>query len=126
MTKHFNKKFTETKRRYLRSHQTSAEKILWLYIRKKQIQDERFLRQFGVDKYIIDFYCPRLKLGIELDGPEHYESLERIKYDEDRTNYLENFGIKIIRFKDEEVLINNESVLERISEEVTKLKTSTP
>ena len=122
MTRHFNKKFVETKRRYLRSHQTAAEQTLWLYIRKRQMQNERFLRQFSIDKYIIDFYCPRLKLGIELDGPEHYESMERIKYDADRTNHLEMYGIMIIRFKDEEVLTNNDFVLTRISEEVTKRK----
>ena len=122
MSKHFNNKFTETKRRYLRSHQTPAEKTLWHYLRRKQIQGERFLRQFSVDKYVLDFYCPRLKLGIEVDGPDHYESLERMKYDKDRTNHINKFGIKIIRFKDEEVLTNNESVLERIDSEVTKLK----
>ena len=122
MAKHFNKKFTEAKRRFLRTHQTPAEKTLWHYLRRKQVQDERFLRQFSVDKYVIDFYCPRLKLGIELDGAEHYGSHDRVKYDKNRTKYLEKFGIKIIRFKDEEVLANNESVLERINDEVETRK----
>ena len=62
MTKHFNKKQIQKRRRLLRSNMTFSEKIVWMYLRKRQMK-ERFLRQYSVDSYIIDFYCPKLKIN---------------------------------------------------------------
>lgn len=70
MTKHYNKKSEQPKRRTLRKEMTFCEKIMWRHLRRKQL-GVRFLRQYSVDHYIIDFYCPELKLAIELDGSVH-------------------------------------------------------
>ena len=62
-----NPKNTKTLRQELRASATPAEKLLWQYIKEKQIDNYRFRRQHGVGPYILDFYCPSLRLGIELD-----------------------------------------------------------
>jgi very-short-patch-repair endonuclease len=68
MTQLFNKHTEKEKRRILRKDTTASEKIVWTYLRRKQILSERFLRQFSVEYYVLDFYCPRLRLAIEIDG----------------------------------------------------------
>jgi len=72
MTKHFNKKSEKEKRRLRRKNMPHCEKLLWMYLRKKQFV-YRFLRQYFVDQYAIDFYSPKLKLAIESDGNVHDE-----------------------------------------------------
>lgn len=78
MTRLFNKKSEKEKRRYLRNNQTFSEKLVWLNLRKKQVYGEKFLRQFSINKFVVDFYCPRLRLVIEIDGDSHFESKEAI------------------------------------------------
>jgi very-short-patch-repair endonuclease len=68
MTNIFNRTDEKDKRRKLRNNMTNAEKLLWERIRRRQIRNKRFLRQFSVGKYVIDFYCPEIKLAIEVDG----------------------------------------------------------
>jgi very-short-patch-repair endonuclease len=104
MTRHYNKKSQQEKRRYLRKNMTYCEKIVWLHLRKKQL-GYRFLRQYSVDHFVIDFYCPELKLAIELDGDVHDEP-DQIEYDKTRQKYLKAFGIKFIRIKNDEFLGN--------------------
>ena len=122
MTKHFNRKEIKPARRSLRRNAPKTEKLIWLYIRKKQICGERFLRQFSVDHYVIDFYCPRLRLAVEADGPYHFSSIETIKYDEKRQKHLEGFGISFLRFKNEEIYQDLGSVIARIEERVKELQ----
>jgi len=122
MTKHFNKKEIKHVRRSLRRNSPKAEKLIWLYIRKKQICGERFLRQYSVDHFVIDFYCPHLKLAVEADGPSHFSSIEAIKYDEKRQKYLESFGITFLRFTNEEIYQDLESVIDRIEDRVKELQ----
>ena len=117
MTKSFNKSSYKDSRKYLRNHPTFTEKLLWLHLRNKQLCGFKFRRQYSVDKYILDFYCPELKLAIEVDGITH-ESKEQEKYDRARQNYIEKFGIKFIRITDEEVLSNLDEVLEKIEQRV--------
>lgn len=76
MTKHFNKLKLKPVRRSLHRNANSAEQLVWPYIRRKQILGERFLRQFSVDYYIMDFYCPKLRLAIEIDGAPHFNNDE--------------------------------------------------
>jgi very-short-patch-repair endonuclease len=102
MTRHYNKKSEQEKRRVLRSKMTYCEKIVWLHLRKKQL-GYRFLRQYSVDHFVIDFCCPELKLAVELDGNIHEVSEQKV-YDKARQKYLEKFGIKFIRIKNEEFL----------------------
>lgn len=115
MTQLFNKKSEEVKRRLLRNNATLAEKNLWQVLRKKQIHDVRFLRQFSVNFYVLDFYSPELLLAIEVDGPTH-DSKEAKEYDEKRTNYLSSLRIKVIRFANEQVLGNINKVEKEILE----------
>jgi len=83
-----------TKARYLRKEETEAEKILWEEIRNNKL-GVKFRRQHPIDKFIIDFYAPKIKLAIELDGEIHKENKE---YDKMRTEYLNSKNIKVLRF----------------------------
>lgn len=123
MTKFFNKKSEQEKRRYLRNNQTFSEKIVWMNLRRKQICGERFLRQFSVGKFVVDFYSPHLKLGIEIDGDSHFVSDDVIEYDKQRQKFLESLGMKIIRFTNKEVNQNIDKVVSVIEETVKDCKT---
>ena len=122
MTKLYNKKSEKEKRRFLRNHQTVAENLVWIYLRKKQISSERFLRQYGIKYYVLDFYCPSLKLAVEIDGDSHFESNESIDYDKERENFLKSLGISIIRFTNQEVIENLEKVINKIIGKVKELQ----
>lgn len=119
MTEHFNKKEMQKRRRQLRANMTYCEKLVWLYLRKRQMK-ERFLRQYSVDNYVVDFYCPKLKLAIEVDGDIH-DLQDQKKYDKDRQEYLENFGIQFVRVKNVKLLSNPDKEFQRIENEIQKL-----
>ena len=85
------------RRRELRKNMTDAERLLWERVRNNQIEGERFFRQYSVGPYIIDFYCPKLRLVIELDGGQHSEEDSK-EYDEGRTRYLNGQGMEVLRF----------------------------
>ena len=89
-------------RRKLRRQMTAAEVALWLMIKNKQVNGERFLRQYSVSHYVLDFYCPKYKLAIELDGAGHFTEQGQ-KYDKDRTDYLNSVGVRVLRFENFEV-----------------------
>ncbi len=108
------------RRRGLRRNQTDAEKILWMKLRNRQLCGMKFFRQYSFGIYILDFYCPKSKLAIELDGGQHAE-LERKEYDEARSEYLRAHGVKVMRFWNNEIMINIDGVLERISDECNSL-----
>lgn len=117
----FNKKSTKEKRRLLKINMTTEEIILWEYLRKDKL-GFRFRRQYGINQYIVDFYCPKLKLVIELDGKHHY--LEKnLKYDKVREKFLEGLGLKVIRIKNEDINENLNESLYKIDEVVKSLKT---
>lgn len=118
MTQHFNKKEMQRRRRQLRSNMTYCEKLVWMYLRKRQMK-ERFLRQYSVDNYVIDFYCPKLKLAVEVDGDVH-DLQDQKEYDKERQNYLENFGINFIRIKNEELLASANKAFARIEDEIKR------
>ncbi|MCB0744026.1 MAG: endonuclease domain-containing protein [Ignavibacteriae bacterium] len=118
MTRIFNKSTEKEKRRNLRNNPTYTEKILWLSLRKKQIYGIRFLRQYSVNHFIIDFYAPSIKLAIEVDGSSH---VGKEDYDKVRQKYIETFGIKVIRFTDEQVMGNTEKVVKEIERIVCEL-----
>ena len=120
MTKHYNKKSEQEKRRLLRSKMTYCEKIVWLHLRKKQLA-YRFLRQYSVDHFVIDCYCPKLKLAVELDGDVH-NLPEQKEYDIARQKYLEKFGIKFIRITNEEFLGNPNKAFSKIEKKIISIK----
>jgi len=119
MTKHYNKKTEQEKRRQLRNNMTYCEKIVWLHLRKRQL-GYRFLRQCSVDHFVIDFYCPELKLAIEIDGDVH-EIPEQKDYDKARKNYLETFGIEFIRLTNDEFLENLNKAFDKIEKKISLL-----
>ena len=120
MTELFNKKSEKEKRRYLRKNITLAEKIVWLNIRRRQIEGERFLRQFSVKYYVLDFYCAKLRLAIEIDGSTHLTD-DELEYDKHRQDYLESLGIIFLRFRNEEVFNNADDIINRIKMKVIEL-----
>ncbi len=97
----------------LRKNMTPAEKKLWNdYLKTFKF---RVLRQRPVDNFIVDFYCANLKLVIEVDGDSHFTN-EAKDYDAERTQILEGYGLKVIRFTNEDVLNNFEGVCQQIEE----------
>jgi very-short-patch-repair endonuclease len=120
MTKHFNKKKETEKRRLLRKQQTFTEKILWTHLRKRQALGYKFRRQYSVDHFVIDFYCPELKLALELDGDVHEVPAQK-DYDKARQKYLEAFGIKFVRIKNVEFLGNPNKAFLKIEKAIKDL-----
>ncbi len=111
MTRKFNIIPLKPRRRKLRQDSTQSEQILWNEIRNKRL-GHRFVRQYSVEGYVLDFYCPKARIGIEVEGKIH----DRTKiYDTYRERYLREFNIKILKFKNEEVQENTGKVLEIIS-----------
>lgn len=107
---HIPKKLLENARE-LRKNQTKAEAFLWQLLRNRQLNHLKFRRQHPLKAgCILDFYCAELKLGIEIDGGYHNEN-EQQEYDAERTKIINDYGIRIIRFTNEEVLQNIEKVL---------------
>ncbi len=98
------------RRRQLRNNCTSQEKLLWKQLQGKKL-GFKFIRQYSVDNYVVDFYCPEKRLAIELDGDIHFK---RQTYDKHRTSYIEAFNVKIIRFKNTEIDTNIKLVLDKI------------
>ena len=103
----------KTFRRKLRSKLTPAEARLWSLIQNSQIEGRKFRRQHSFDGYILDFYCPKEKLGIELDGEVHLNE-KAAQYDYERKLFMEYFGIKILRFENKYVFDATEWVLDTI------------
>ena len=101
--------------RDLRQHMTDAERRLWLCLRGKQLDGFRFRKQHPIAHFVLDFYCPAVRLAIEIDGGQHNTAPERAS-DAERTRYLKTHGIWVLRFWNHEVLQNLPSVLERIWE----------
>lgn len=109
----YNRPELKEKRRALRNNPTQAEKHLWRYLKNSQVANTKFRRQQSIGPFIVDFFCYKNKLVIELDGQHHFEE-ENILYDKERTAFLENYGIKVIRFENQEVLYDTDRVLREI------------
>ena len=121
MTKHYNKKTEKEKRRILRNEMTYCENIMWIHLRKKQL-GVRFLRQYSVDQFVIDFYSPEIKLAIELDGNVH-DNPDQKAYDEERQKYLEKFHIIFVRITNDELMGNANMAFKKIEDKIEELKT---
>jgi len=92
---------------------TDAERLIWSKIRGKQLKNYQFYMQKPIDNYIVDFYCPKRNLVVEIDGGQHYR-IEGKQRDEVRDNYMRKMGLKVLRFSDMDVFKNLEEVLEVI------------
>jgi very-short-patch-repair endonuclease len=111
-----------TTRRYarsLRKKQTKAEKKLWTFLKGRRCAGLKFRRQHPIHYYVADFYCHEQRLIIEVDGEIHL-LLSIKEHDENRTAELERYGIRIIRFGNEQVMNKPEEIISEIIEFVSK------
>lgn len=106
------------RRQELRKNQTEAEKVFWSCVRDRRFCGIRFFRQYSAGPYILDFYCPKLKLAIELDGGQHAQD-DNQEYAAVRSAYLKSQVIEVIRFWNHEVLQNTDSVFAAIAQKIT-------
>ena len=106
------------KARMLRKKMTKTEKLFWERVRKKQL-GQLFRRQHPMGIYIVDFYCHQSKLIIEIDGDYHNRS-SQIEQDYWRDETLKNSGFKILRFTDQEVLMNLDQLIEIVKNSMVK------
>lgn len=97
---------------------TKQERLLWQFLRKKNINGLKFRRQYPIGKYIVDFICNEKRLIIEIDGGQHNEN-QNIVYDQERTKYLETKGFKVIRFWNLDIENNIEGVYQEILKHLT-------
>ena len=102
-----------TFRTELRNDLTPAEAAFWNILKNSQLDGKKFRRQHSVGRYILDFYCPSERLGIELDGQSHFTAMAHI-YDQERTWFLEKYRIKILRFENKTVFENEDWVIHKI------------
>ncbi len=105
---HLNKRARE-----LRNHATLAEILLWKKLKRRQMLGYQFLRQRPLEHFIVDFFCHRLRLIIEIDGRSHNG---KEKYDAWRQKQLEEKKFHFLRFTNDEIFNNMEDVLRRIEE----------
>lgn len=95
-----------------RRNQPPAERVLWDALRGRKLNGLRFRQQHAVGPFVLDFYCPSCKLAIEVDGGIHDEQVEQ---DEHRDRHLAAYGYRVLRFRNEEVLRDLPSVVDRIA-----------
>ena len=101
------------KARQLRKNLTDRERALWSRLRNKQIFGIQFYRQKPIGEYIVDFFAPRAKLVVEVDGSQHMVG-DRVQKDRIRNSYLASLGLKVLRFNSREVLKESDAVVEAI------------
>jgi len=101
--------------KFLRQSQTYTERKLWQQVRRKQIGGLRFRRQYRIGRSVVDFVCLSTRLIVEIDGPSHEV---RVGQDESRTAWLAGHGFRVIRFSNEQVLHDFDSVVETIAAEL--------
>ncbi len=103
----------KTFRRKLRKNLTPAEAVFWKVVQNSNLEGRKFRRQHSIGNYILDFYCPSEKLAVELDGQVHFNDAAR-ESDYERKLFLQNYGIKVLRFENRRVFEDLEWVLDVI------------
>jgi very-short-patch-repair endonuclease len=107
----------------LRKNMTIPEELLWEKVKGKQIHGVRFRRQHPIDIFIADFYCHEARLVIEIDGEIHND---RSEYDDGREAEIEEYDVKVIRFSNDQVINDIESVIKKIRTVVGQRLSSPP
>jgi very-short-patch-repair endonuclease len=125
MTKAFNRTDQKMKRKALRSNMPSAEVILWGRLKGRQLGGYKFRRQYSVENFVVDFYCPELKLAIEVDGDSHYIEDAKLS-DRERQIKIETFGIQFLRFTNREIYENLQEVLLGLMERIKQITSPAP
>jgi very-short-patch-repair endonuclease len=106
------------KARQLRNNLTDSEKALWSRLRNKQLLGIQFYRQKPIGEHIVDFFAPRVKLVVEVDGSQHLVG-DHIQKDRIRDSYLASLDLKVLRFNSREVLKESDAVVEAIYRMIT-------
>jgi very-short-patch-repair endonuclease len=104
---------TFDKAKLLRNNMTEAEKILWDLLKNRSVFKARFRRQHPIGIFVVDFYCHEYKLAIEIDGEIHLKN-EVIEYDDGRSHDIEKYGIKILRYTNNEVFTDPKKIINEI------------
>jgi len=120
MTRIKNLWVAKEKRRALRKEMPKPELLLWAKIKSKQLGGYKFRRQFGFGKFIVDFYCPAVKLAIEIDGDSHFNDTAA-EYDKNRQQMIESLGIKFLRFTNLDIRDSMDAVVQKIAENLPPL-----
>ena len=120
MTQYFNRASEKEKRRFLRNNMPKAETVIWSKLKGRQLLGYKFRRQYSVDRYVVDFYCPELKLAVEIDGDGHFQNGAK-NNDRRRQAFIESFGIQFLRFTNEDVFKNLDGVIEIVRRTVLEM-----
>ncbi len=113
----YNRKLRDRARK-LRNNSTLTEVVFWNKIKNKRLGVE-FHRQVPINNFIVDFYCHELKLAIEIDGESHKNKVE---YERERQRIIESYGVKFVRFGNDEVKRNMTAVLDSLISKVSEVK----
>ena len=116
----YNKNLKDFSRK-LRNNQTLGETLLWMELQKKQMRGYQFNRQKPLGNYIVDFYCKKLSLVIEIDGASH-DFEEIMVKDIERQRILEELGLKFLRFSEIDVRRKMDEVLMKIDMTIENLE----
>ena len=116
MSNNYNPKLKSI-RQHLRTHGTPTEATLWRILKNKQFDGWRWRRQHSIGNIILDFYCPKAKLGIELDGNHHFVAGGQIA-DEFKTEILHEYGVRIIHIENKLLWQMPDAILELIRQEL--------
>jgi very-short-patch-repair endonuclease len=112
-----NIKDLKARRVELRKNTTKTEVILWDKIRNRQVENMKFKRQYSVVGYVVDFYCPEIRLVIEIDGDSHFTE-KGVEKDVVRTKLINSLKINILRFTNDEIYNNLENALEILRDRI--------
>jgi len=125
MTRVYNRESEKLKRKMLRENLSQAEVLLWSKLKGKGLNNYKFRRQYSVGKFVIDFYCPKSKMAIEIDGDSHFVEGAKER-DRERQTIIETFGITFLRFTNREIYENIDGVLDKIVEHIKIRHSITP
>lgn len=115
----YNRQSQTHVRRALRKAATAGERALWQELKGSRL-GLKFRRQYGVENYVVDFYCPSLRLAIELDGASHLGTSAR-QYDRLRQESIERLGIRVVRFSEHDAIHETEGVVDLIRVAISSL-----
>jgi very-short-patch-repair endonuclease len=103
----------------LRRRMTKAEAVLWKRLKNRKLFNAKFRRQQPINIFIVDFYCHEYRLVIEVDGDIHNDEIAN-QYDLGRTEVLNKFGLKVIRFTNDQILYSTDTVITKIHHVITE------
>lgn len=112
-----NLTYLKETRKKLRNNATKAEQFLWNFLKGRQLKNTKFRRQHSIGNFIVDFYCAEKRIAIEIDGAIHNKKEIKIN-DAEKTETLNFYNVKVLRFTNEEVFDNVVHVLKQIEQNI--------